>query len=88
MVHETQSGSGGGGDAGRNPKVDEITKKVLGETDKDKRDALIAEGFKIIHDEAGLIPLHQQALVWGVSKKVNMVQRADNQILLYWVKME
>ena len=34
------------------------------------------------------IPLHQQALAWGVSKKVNIVQRADNQILFYWVKMQ
>ena len=35
-----------------------------------------------------MIPLHQQALVWGVSKKVEIVQRADNQILFYWVKMK
>lgn len=71
-----------------NPKIDELAKQILVENDKAKRDGLIAETFKIIHDEAGLIPLHQQALVWGVSKKVNMVQRADNQILLYWVKVE
>ena len=32
----------------------------------------------------GYIPLHQQALAWGVSKKVKVVQRADNQILFYW----
>ena len=30
------------------------------------------------------IPLHQQALAWGVSKKVKLTQRADNQVLLYW----
>ena len=35
-----------------------------------------------------MIPLHQQALVWGVSKKVKIAQRADNQILFYWVKMQ
>ena len=40
---------------------------------------MIAQAFRIIHDEAGLIPLHQQSLVWGVSKKVKIVQRADNQ---------
>ena len=37
---------------------------------------------------SGCIPLHQQSLIWGVSKKVQMVQRADNQILFYWVKMQ
>ena len=49
---------------------------------------MIAEAFRINHDEVGLIPLHQQSLVWGVSKKVKIVQRADNQILFYWVTME
>ena len=32
----------------------------------------------------GYIPLHQQALAWGVSKKVKLTQRADNSVLLYW----
>jgi peptide/nickel transport system substrate-binding protein len=68
-----------------NPKVDQLAKQILVETDTAKRDGLIAEAFKIIHDEVGLIPLHQQSLAWGVSKKVDIVQRADNQILLYWV---
>ncbi len=67
-----------------NKKVDELANKILVETDKTKRDAMIAEGYKIHHEEAGHIPLHQQALVWGVSKKVKVVQRADNQILFYW----
>ena len=50
--------------------------------------SMIAEAFRINHEEAGVIPLHQQALAWGVSKKVKIVQRADNQILFYWVKMK
>jgi peptide/nickel transport system substrate-binding protein len=36
----------------------------------------------------GIIPLHQQALAWGVSKKAKIVQRADNQILFYWATKE
>jgi len=68
-----------------NKRVDELAKQILVETDTAKRDGLIAEAFKIIHDEVGLIPLHQQSLAWGVSKKVDIAQRADNQILLYWV---
>jgi len=71
-----------------NPKMPELNKKILVETDTAKRDAMIYEAFKINHDEAGVIPLHQQALAWGVSKKVKIVQRADNQILFYWVQME
>ena len=66
----------------------ELNKLILVEPDTKKRDELIAEAFRINHDEVGIIPLHQQSLIWGVSKKVKMAQRADNQILLYWVTME
>src|SRR3954467_13928597 len=68
-----------------NPKVDALADKILVESDTAKRDAMILEAFKIVHEEAGIIPLHQQTLAWGVSKKTKIVQRADNQILLYWV---
>jgi len=71
-----------------NPKITELNKAILVETDKAKRDAMIAEAYRINHEEAGVIPLHQQALVWGVSNKVDIVQRADNQILFYWAKMK
>ena len=70
------------------PKIEELDKQILVETDTAKRDDMIAEAFRINHEEAGVIPLHQQALVWGVSKKVKIAQRADNQILFYWVKMK
>jgi peptide/nickel transport system substrate-binding protein len=71
-----------------NPKMPELNKKILVETNTKKRDEMIAEAFRINHEEVGVIPLHQQALAWGVSKKVKIVQRADNQILFYWVTME
>lgn len=69
-----------------NKEVDALTAKILVETDTTKRDDLIAQAFRIVHEEVGVLPIHQQALAWGVSKKVEMAQRADNQILLYWVK--
>jgi peptide/nickel transport system substrate-binding protein len=70
-----------------NPLIDELAGSIATENDIEKRDDMIAKAFRIIHDEVGLIPLHQQTLNWGVSKKVSMVQRADNRILLYWVRM-
>ena len=45
---------------------------------------MIKEAFEIAAKEFGYIPLHQQALAWGASKKVNLTQRADNQVLFYW----
>jgi peptide/nickel transport system substrate-binding protein len=71
-----------------NKKVDELAGKILRETDTAKRDDMIAETMRIIHEEVSHIPLHQQALVWGVSKKLKVVQRADNAILFYWFRKE
>ena len=61
-----------------NPKVDELVAKMQSETDKSKRDGLIREAFKLHKDDIGHIPLHQQALAWGVGSKVQLVQFADN----------
>lgn len=63
-----------------NPKVDELTLKVQSETDKPKRDAMIKEAFKLHADDIGHLPLHQQALAWGVGSNVTLTQRADNQM--------
>jgi peptide/nickel transport system substrate-binding protein len=67
-----------------NKKMDAIADKVLLETDPAKRDLLIKDAFEIAAKDYGYIPLHQQALAWGVSKKVKLTQRPDNQVLLYW----
>jgi len=61
-----------------NERVDEISEMIGGETDPEKRQALIDEGFKIVYDEVGYLPLHQQPLSWGVNENVEVVQRADN----------
>jgi peptide/nickel transport system substrate-binding protein len=61
-----------------NAKMDELTVKVQSETDKTKRDAMIKEAFQIHQDEIGHLPLHQQALAWGVNNRVKLVQKADN----------
>jgi peptide/nickel transport system substrate-binding protein len=67
-----------------NKELDAITDKVLVETDLAKRDQLIKQAFEIGIKDYGYIPLHQQALAWGISKKVVITQRADNQVSLYW----
>ena len=71
-----------------NPKVDELARKVQAETDKVKRNAMIHEAFKIHQDDIGHIPLHQQALAWGVSKRVELVQRPDNNLSFKWIKVK
>jgi peptide/nickel transport system substrate-binding protein len=61
-----------------NAKLDELTQKIQGETDQVKRNAMIAEAFKLHADDIGHIPLHQQALAWAMKKNVSLVQLADN----------
>src|SRR6266478_2984238 len=68
-----------------NKRVDELGPQIASELDQKKRDAMIHEVFKIHADDVGHIPLHQQALAWGMKKNVELVQLADNINLLKWV---
>jgi peptide/nickel transport system substrate-binding protein len=63
-----------------NKEFDALADKVLMETDQTKRDQMIKQAFEIAIKDYAYIPVHQQALAWGVSKKVKLVQRPDNQV--------
>jgi peptide/nickel transport system substrate-binding protein len=54
-------------------RVDELGKAIASELDQTKRNAMIAELFKIHGEEFGTLPLHQQALAWGVKKNIDLV---------------
>ena len=71
-----------------NPKVDELAQKIQAETDKTKRNAMIKEAFELHSADIGHLPLHQQALAWGVSKKGKLVQLADNYMPFKWMSIE
>jgi peptide/nickel transport system substrate-binding protein len=49
-----------------NPEVEELTDLIAVEIDEDKRNELIRQAFQIHKDDVGHLPLHQQALAWGV----------------------
>jgi peptide/nickel transport system substrate-binding protein len=66
-----------------NPKVDELAAQILVETDPTKRDELIFQAYTLTHDDVSHIPLHQQALAWGIRDNIELQQRADNQVMLY-----
>ncbi len=71
-----------------NKKVDDLADMAAQETDPKKREAQMREMEKIQRDEVGHIPLHQQAIVWAMTKKVDVIQRADNIFMLYHVNMK
>ena len=70
-----------------NPELDKLIKGIQSETDQKKRDQMIHDAFKIHMDDIGHLPLHQQALAWGVSKKVTLTQRADNYMPFAWISI-
>ena len=67
-----------------NPKLDDLTMKIASEIDQNKRNNMIGEAYKIHQDDIGHIPLHQQALSWGMKKTVDMVQLPVNYFYLKW----
>ena len=70
-----------------NPKLDEAIAKIKSNTDPVQRNALIKEAFAMHADDVGHLPLHQQSLAWGVSKKVSLTQRADNFMPFKWMSI-
>ena len=71
-----------------NADVDALTTQILGENDPAKRLDLITQAYQITTGETAYIPLHQQGLAWGVSETADVVQRADNVLMLYHVNMK
>jgi peptide/nickel transport system substrate-binding protein len=71
-----------------NAKVDELTQKVQSETDQVKRNAMIKEAFEIHAAEFAHIPLHQQALSWGMKKNIDTTQSPDNFMPFKWVTVK
>jgi peptide/nickel transport system substrate-binding protein len=58
------------------------------EIDDTKRNAMITEVLKLHAADVGHIPLHNQVIPWGMSKKVNVVHRADNRLEMRWVRVD
>ena len=71
-----------------NPKIDQLTKAIATETDVKKRNAMIADAMKMHQDDIGHIPLHQQALAWGMKRNIDLVQLADNYMFIKWVTVK
>ena len=49
---------------------------------------MIREAMKLHQDEVGHIPLHQQALAWGMKRNVELVQLPDNYLFFKWVTVK
>jgi len=76
------------GGAYSNPRLDDLVPRIAAENDMARRNALIAEAFKLHQDDIGHIPLHQQPITWGLKKSVDMTQLPDNFNYLRWVTVK
>jgi peptide/nickel transport system substrate-binding protein len=73
-----------------NPEVEQLTDQIATEVDEEARDELIREAFRIHKEDVGHLPLHQQALAWGVRSDTidEIIQRPFNDIDLRYVTIK
>ena len=67
------------------PAFDALVERIGTETDPAKRQAMIEQASKILHDDSAFIPLHQQTLVWAYRSNVDLQQLADDSFPLRYV---
>ncbi len=82
LMHTRAPGGGGTGLVNiggySNKTLDDLIERIQVETDKPRRDALIAQALTIVKDDIVTIPLHQQAVVWATRDNIALTQLADN----------
>lgn len=71
-----------------NARVDALEPMIGQELDRAKRQAMIDEVAKIVQDEVGFIPLHQQGITWAARDNVELTQPADNSFPMRWVRVK
>jgi peptide/nickel transport system substrate-binding protein len=71
-----------------NAGLDKLIDLIQVETDKPKRDKLIADALTVIKDDYAYIPLHQQVVVWATRDNVELAQGGDNFFPLRYVRIK
>jgi len=64
-----------------NSEVDAAVRVMEGEVDLDKRNAAIANAWKIVKDDISYLPLHHQVISWATKKNVDVPIRPNNEPL-------
>lgn len=71
-----------------NHQIDALLVKIAAETEPKERNRLIRKAMQLHQDDIGHLPLHQQALAWGVKDSIDLVQYPDNSFALRFVIVE
>ena len=64
-----------------NSEVDAAIRIMEGEVDLDKRNAAIANAWKIVKDDISYLPLHHQVISWATKNNVDVPIRPNNEPL-------
>jgi peptide/nickel transport system substrate-binding protein len=83
LIH-TKDGNYGAYNAGlyTNPELDEKIRSLGTEIDLDKRNATIAEIWKVVKDDRVLLPIHNQVLAYAMKSNINLDVHPENQPLM------
>ena len=71
-----------------NQRVDELEPLIATELDRRKRQAMIEEVARIVQEQVGYIPLHQQRITWAAHDGIHLTQPADNTFPMRWVRVK
>ncbi len=67
-------------------RIDDLEVMIAAELDQKKRQSYIDDVTKILQDEVGYIPLHQQGITWASRDNIELTQPADNSFPMRWVR--
>jgi peptide/nickel transport system substrate-binding protein len=71
----------------RDEKLDALIDQARVEMDKSKRQGLINEALRIVHDNVYLVPLHRRMAPWASRANVELANRPDSWLEVRWVKI-
>ena len=70
------------------PSLDVLIDKAEIEQNPALRKTLLLQALQKVKQEAYVIPLFQQAILWGMQSRINAVPRADNRLEIFRVQVE
>ena len=70
-----------------NPEIDALLLRISRTLDPAERQALIAQVNRLYVQDIPSIPLHQQEIVWGATKKVTAIPTPDDSVTFRWISV-
>ena len=84
--NSTGDGDGNWGDF-RDEALDALIDRAKVEMNRDRREELVREAMKRVHDNVYYIPLHHRISPWAARATVDAVHRANNHLHAAWVRI-